>query len=78
MQRDTVGSLVPGGIASPLRRGDLVYWPGHAGILVDAERLLHASGHHMSVVVEPLAEALERIAKVTGPPVAVRRPAEAQ
>ena len=73
MQRDAVGSLVAGGIAAPLRRGDLVYWPGHAGILVDAERLLHASGHHMTVVIEPLAEALDRIAKVAGPPVAVRR-----
>ena len=75
MQRDAVGALVAGGIASPLRRGDLVYWPGHAGILVDAGHLLHASGHHMTVVIEPLAEALDRIATVAGPPVAVRRPA---
>jgi hypothetical protein len=36
--------------------------------------MLHASGHHMTVVSEPLAEALARIGAVSGPPVAVRRP----
>ena len=79
MQRDVVGGLVAGGIAAaPLRRGDLVYWRGHAGILVDAEHLLHASGYHMTVVIEPLAKALDRIAKAAGPPVAIRRLASAQ
>ena len=73
MQRDAVGTLVPGGLAAPLRRGDLVYWPGHAGILVDATRLLHASGYHMTVVGESLAEALDRIGRIVGPPVAIRR-----
>ncbi len=47
---------------APLERGDLVFWPGHAGIMVDATRLLHANGHHMETVIEPLAEAVERIA----------------
>jgi len=73
MQRDAIGSLVPGGIAAALRRGDLVYWPGHAGILVDSEHLLHASGYHMSVIIEPLAEAVPRIAATSGPPLCVRR-----
>lgn len=73
MQRDAIGSLVPGGIAAPLRRGDLAYWQGHAGILVDAEHLLHASGYHMTVIVEPLAAAVQRIAASSGPPLCVRR-----
>lgn len=47
---------------SVLQRGDLVFWPGHVGIMVDASRLLHANGHHMQVVIEPLTEAVERIA----------------
>ena len=40
-----------------LRRGDLVFWKGHVGIMLDGERLLHANGHHMAVAVEPLRAA---------------------
>jgi cell wall-associated NlpC family hydrolase len=39
----------------PLQRGDLVFWKGHVGIMVDAERLLHANAHHMAVTIEPLS-----------------------
>lgn len=42
------------------RRGDLAFWPGHVGILLDdappeAARLLHATAHAMRTLVEPLA-----------------------
>ena len=43
------------------QRGDLVFWKGHVGILLDGETLLHANAHHMAVAKEPLAEAIERI-----------------
>lgn len=46
-----------------LRRGDLVFWRGHVGIMQDADRLLHANGFHMLVESEPFAAARERIAK---------------
>jgi cell wall-associated NlpC family hydrolase len=46
---------------SGLRRGDLVFWKGHLGVMLDASRLLHANGHHMAVAVEQLREAEERI-----------------
>lgn len=46
-----------------LRRGDLVFWRGHVGIMQDEARLLHANGFHMLVESEPFAVALERIAK---------------
>jgi cell wall-associated NlpC family hydrolase len=46
----------------PLRRGDLVFWSGHVGLLSDAETLLHANAHHMAVAYEPLGEATARIA----------------
>jgi cell wall-associated NlpC family hydrolase len=36
-----------------LERGDLVFWRGHVGIMVDPQRLLHANGHHMAVALEP-------------------------
>ncbi len=44
-----------------LKRGDAVFWKGHVGVMRDATTLLHANGHHMAVVSEPLAEAAERI-----------------
>lgn len=46
-----------------LRRGDLVFWKGHVGIMVDGLMLLHANAHHMATVAETLPEAVERIAK---------------
>jgi cell wall-associated NlpC family hydrolase len=46
---------------SGLQRGDLVFWKGHVGLMADPFRLLHATGYSMSVYVEPLAVAEERI-----------------
>ena len=67
-----LGTIVPDG--TPLRRGDLVFWKGHVGILQDGHRLLHANGHHMQVVSEPFAEARQRIAeKSYGDIVAIKR-----
>ncbi len=44
-----------------LRRGDLIFWKGHVGIMRDPATLLHANGHHMLVASEPLSEARNRI-----------------
>lgn len=59
-ERDVGTALAPD--TRDLRRGDLLFWKGHVGIMRDPETLLHASGHHMLVVSEPLAAARERIA----------------
>ncbi len=56
-----------------LRRGDLVFWKGHVGIMADQKTLLHANGHHMMTVKEPLSEAVARIAGVYGPVTSIRR-----
>jgi cell wall-associated NlpC family hydrolase len=72
MMQAELGKDVPEG--APLRRGDLVFWKGHVGILQDAHRLLHANGHHMQVVSESFAEARQRIAhKSYGEIVAIKR-----
>ncbi len=52
-----------------LRRGDLVFWRCHVGIMRDAETLLHANAHHMLVTSEPLAEARDRILAKAGAPI---------
>lgn len=74
MQAASLGIALP--LADPqLRRGDLVFWKGHVGIMEDAETLLHANGHHMAVAREPLAQATARIlAKTHGPVIGFRRP----
>jgi cell wall-associated NlpC family hydrolase len=64
---------VEGGANAALRRGDLVFWKGHVGIMVDEARMLHASGHHMTVAIEPLRQAVERIAAAGIPVSSVRR-----
>lgn len=57
-----------------LRRGDLVFWKGHVGIMRDEATLLHANAHHMLVASEPLAEARRRIlAKGAGDITALKR-----
>lgn len=57
-----------------LARGDLVFWPGHVGIMIDGTQMLHANAHHMASVVEPLAAAEARIgATDTGPVRSIRR-----
>lgn len=43
-----------------LRRGDLVFLPGHVGIMANDTHLLHANAHWMAVVTEPLADVLAR------------------
>ncbi|MAS42226.1 MAG: peptidase P60 [Rhodobacteraceae bacterium] len=57
-----------------LRRGDLVFWKGHVGVMLDGARLLHANAHHMACAIEPLAGAIDRIAAGEyGPPTGFRR-----
>jgi cell wall-associated NlpC family hydrolase len=58
---------------SGLRRGDIVFWEEHMGVMLDAQRLLHANAFHMAVAVEPLAEAAARIAGVAGPVRTIKR-----
>jgi cell wall-associated NlpC family hydrolase len=57
-----------------LRRGDLVFWKGHVGIMEDEEILLHASGHTMNVARENFEDAVKRIGWLYDMPTAYRRP----
>jgi hypothetical protein len=52
MQAADASPVAPG----DARRGDLACWPGHIGVMLDGERLLHANAHWMACVIEPLAE----------------------
>lgn len=46
------------------RSGDLLFWPGHVGIVIDGDQLLHANAYHMCVAIEPMMDAINRIGAV--------------
>jgi cell wall-associated NlpC family hydrolase len=75
MQAATLGEAIEAGEnLAELRRGDLVFWKGHVGIMANGETLLHANGHTMMVSREPLRQAIERIGYLYGGPTGFRRP----
>jgi hypothetical protein len=70
-QREQVGEALPED--ARLRRGDIVHFPGHVGLMVDEDRLIHANAHWMAVVVEPLADVVARLAPHHDRPILGRR-----
>ena len=73
MQEATLGERLLVNDLDGLKRGDLVFWNGHVGIMTDENTLLHANGHHMMVVAEPLKDAADRIASRYGQLTSIRR-----
>ncbi len=65
-ERDLGAPLAEG---APLRRGDLVFWKGHVGIMRDPAALLHANAAHMLVASEPLQEVVARNLRAGAGPV---------
>ena len=76
--RDTdqqLAAFVEAPAREALQRGDLVFWKGHVGLMLDADRMIHANAHHMAVAIEPLDEAIGRIRDKIGlEPLGFRRP----
>lgn len=70
-QRDGLGSALSADM--PLRRGDIVFFPGHVGIMADADRLIHANAYWMSTVTEPLADVVARLAPSHAAPITARK-----
>jgi cell wall-associated NlpC family hydrolase len=56
-----------------LMRGDLIFWKGHVGIMLDGFLMLHANAYHMGVAAELVASAVDRIAAAGSTIAAVRR-----
>ncbi|MCP4327882.1 MAG: C40 family peptidase [Alphaproteobacteria bacterium] len=75
MQETEIGDAVdiPADPAQ-LRRGDLVFFPGHVGFVDGAGGYLHASSHAGAVSLHPLADVVARAQRVHGHAIsAVRR-----
>jgi cell wall-associated NlpC family hydrolase len=54
-------------------RGDLVFWKGHMGVMLDHQHLLHANAFHMEVFAETLDQAAARIEAAAGPITSIKR-----
>ena len=62
-QYKTLGTAID---RDALKAGDLVFFPGHVGIMVDGENVLHANATHMAVTIDPLGDVISWVAKDTG------------
>jgi len=71
MQRDQLGEALSED--ATLRRGDLIFFPGHVGLMIDAGRLLHANAFWMSTVIEPLDDVVARLRPTHTQPVTARK-----
>ncbi len=70
MQEEALGEAMA--LDAPVAPGDLFFWKGHVALALDTETLIHATGHYMSTVIEPLVPALTRI-EAAGYPLRSRR-----
>lgn len=52
------------------QRGDIVFFPGHVGLMTSHDHLIHANAYAMKVTVDPLAEIVARGAEI----IAIGRP----
>ena len=46
-----------------LRRGCVIFWEGHVGIMIDKINCIHANAYHMNTVTEPLFDIINRMGK---------------
>jgi NlpC/P60 family/Bacterial dipeptidyl-peptidase Sh3 domain len=61
MQGKTLGTSLAKG--DPLIRGDIIFFPGHVGMMIDGDHLIHANSFHGKTVIEPLDMVAARYAK---------------
>jgi cell wall-associated NlpC family hydrolase len=72
MQRNELGQLhgplvtADATTDAELRRGDLVFFPGHVGLMIDGVQLIHATAFTMSVTIEPLVAVVSRTDQTRG------------
>jgi cell wall-associated NlpC family hydrolase len=71
MQSNELGTELPED--ADLKRGDLIFWKGHVGMMVDPDTIIHANAHHMATAYEPISTAIRRIEVQGDGPVLQRR-----
>lgn len=46
-----------------LKRGCVIFWRGHVGIMIDNSNCIHANAYHMQTNIEPLSKIVSRMEK---------------
>lgn len=70
-QHHTLGTALPED--APLVRNDLLFWKGHVALVLEPDLMIHANAHNMAVTLEPITDAIRRIAETDGPVTARKR-----
>jgi cell wall-associated NlpC family hydrolase len=70
MQEKALGKAVS---LAGLQAGDLIFWKGHVAIARGRNSMIHANAFHMNVTIEPVGDAVARIAANGTPVTSVRR-----
>lgn len=65
-QAKAIGTQLPND-AIP-QQGDIAFFPGHVGFMLDDMHLLHANVHHMRVSIDPLKEVIDIVSFQTDDP----------
>jgi cell wall-associated NlpC family hydrolase len=73
LQEAALGAALPPSQWDDLRRGDLMFWKGHVAIVRDRDSIVHANAFHMATAIEPIREAIARIAAAGSVVSSVRR-----
>lgn len=71
MQCHELGRALNG--SDRLERGDLVFFPGHVGLVSGDGTLIHATRHHGAVVEEPLDAVVARVTAKRGQGIVARK-----
>lgn len=67
VQERVIGTPVPWQTGrTELRRGDIVYFPGHVAIALDEAQVLHPNAGAMLTTIEPLADVVRRVERESG------------
>ena len=57
--QQTISSNEFNGLAS-LKRGSIIFWKGHVGVMIDEDNFLHANSFHMNTIIEPIRDIIKR------------------
>lgn len=66
LQADTIGTALCDNDVP--QHGDVAFFPGHVGFMLDDMHLLHANAHHMRVSIDPLREVIDVVSFQTDEP----------
>ena len=43
-----------------IKRGSIIFWEGHVGVMINEEDFLHANSFHMKTIIEPIKTVINR------------------